>query len=127
MGTLHADPDGGFSLVESLVAMVIFLIMTAAAATAMITGNNASQTSRTRVVETNLARTELNQAVAQPTPSPTTYTVNPGGNAYTVARSVQVMPTPSATGACPTGSVRQITVNVTWAGRSVSMTTAQSC
>ena len=121
--------DGGFTLIESVVSVVIMLIITAAAASAIITSRNAAQVSRTRVVETNLARSDLNQAIAQPSPSPTTYTVTPaaGGNQYTVSRTVQVLPSPSSTGSCPTGAVQQITVTVGWSNRSVSMTTGLSC
>ena len=119
--------DAGFSLVESVVAMVLFMIMSAAGITAVIAGQNATQASRTRVAQTNIARGDLNQARAQPTPSPTTYTATAGANAYVVTRNVQVLPTPSSSGACPTGSLRRIDVTVRWSTRSVNMTTAVAC
>lgn len=133
---LRPHDDGGFALMETVVAMVIFVVVATGAVVAAISGVHASDDSRNRVAATNIAQSDLEQARAIPTPAPASYSTSAANNAqrYTVTREIttytaDATATPSDT-ACPAGGELQIRVTVKWpggAGHEVRAGTVLAC
>lgn len=122
----NARNDDGFTVLEVVVAMTIFVIVAVGAAGGVLNGIKASNSTTNRVGGANVAQSDLDQARVQPTPSPTSYATNaPSGGSYTVTRTV-TMPTPSGSTACPAGSEMTISVVVTGPGRSTSSVKMQT-
>jgi prepilin-type N-terminal cleavage/methylation domain-containing protein len=126
-----ATRDAGFTVIEAIVAMTIFVIVSAAAIAAVFGGIQSSNNTNNRVGAANIAQSDLEQARAQGTPSATSYPTAPtsGGPTFQVTRSV-TMPPPSATATCPDGSSIKVGVTVSGpgnSGRSVSMSTVIAC
>jgi prepilin-type N-terminal cleavage/methylation domain-containing protein len=114
------DADGGFTITEVVVAMAIFLLVATGAVIGTTAGIHSSADTQARVGAVNIAQSDLEQARANPTPAPTSYTTSagPAGRQYTVSRSVaavSVTPTPSTSG-CPPWGEQQISVTVRWSG-----------
>ena len=102
--------DAGFSIVEVMVALAIFALVSVGAVAGAIAGTRASDSAKNRVTSVNVAQNDLDQARANPTPSPVSYTTVPasGGATYTVTRSVAPGPDDS----CSAGGERRISVVV---------------
>ena len=133
------ESDGGFALVEVLVGMIIFAIVSAGATLAIIGGAQSNSVSQARVGAANIAQQALQRAESLPraslaaTPS-TTSTVTVGSATYSVQR--QVTYTPATASACPTtivsGTPYAMVVHVVVSGtgqnsRSVTMDTVLAC
>lgn len=118
----HADaPDAGFTLVEAIVSLTLFAIVSAAAVLALVTGIRGENDTSDRVTAAQLAQQATDRARAMPraalTAVPSTSSPQPvGGKTYTVTRVVTA-PTP----ACPAANetlapgdvaVRKIIVHV---------------
>ncbi len=84
-------PDAGFTLVEVVVALVIFVLVSTAAVTLLIIGLRTVRENADRVIASSIARGEveaLQAAGAESlTPGTSTRTVTQDGIAYTVTRS----------------------------------------
>lgn len=97
--------DAGFTLMEVLVSMMIFAIISAAAVTAVISGIHGASATDRRVGTSNIAQQTIQQAQNAPratlaaSPSATS-TVSAGSVKYRVTRTVTFAPTTAT--ACPT-------------------------
>ena len=114
---LGGAADGGFTMIETIVALTIFVVISVAATAAVVAGTNAAKTSRNRVTGTNVVQSDLEQARTLPTPASTAYVTAPAGasDTYSVSRTV-TMPSPSGGTACPAGSLIKISSVVSWSG-----------
>jgi type II secretion system protein I len=126
-----ATREAGFTVIEAIVAMTIFVIVSAAAIAAVFGGIQSSNNTDNKIGAANIAQSDLEQARAEGTPSPTSYPTAPtsGGPTLHVTRRV-TMPAPSASATCPDGSSIQVGVTVTGpgtSGGSVSMSTVIAC
>ena len=114
--------DTGFSLIEAVVSMVIFAIVSTAAVTAVLTGITSTHLTTTRVAATNIAQQDIQnaraQAPAQVSASGYPLTVTQGNTTYTVAR--QLSYSPSGASSCPSSGTPggpyyvNVTDIVTW-------------
>lgn len=123
--------DEGFTVLEVVVAVAIFVTVGAAAGTAVVGGIRSTTTTDNRIGGSNIAQSDLEQARAQSTPSPTSYATTPpnGTGSYQVTRTV-TMPTPSAGANCPAGREIGISVVVTGPGSATTryqMSTVIAC
>lgn len=120
--------DGGFTMIETIVALTIFVVISVAATAAVIAGTRAAQASRNRVTGTNIVQSDLEQARSQPTPASTAYATAPGGasDTYSVTRTV-VMPSPSGGSVCPAGKLIKISSVASGGGQSVRADTVLAC
>lgn len=122
----QTDSDTGFTLIEVVTSVAILATVSAAVAMAVVSGINASGSTNRRVTGANIAQADIEQARAQPTPSPTSYPTQAagGGGSYTVTRTVVVPAN------CPIGSDMRIQVVVSGPGTSkntVTMSTVLAC
>ncbi len=78
--------DAGFTLIEVLVAITVFAIISGALGTVLMRSTKMSFTNRGRVVAANLASQQLEflRNIADPMSAPTQKTVNTGGVNYTI-------------------------------------------
>jgi Tfp pilus assembly protein PilV len=123
--------DDGFSLVEVIVAMSLFVIVSISTLIALVTLVQVTSNTQNRVAASNLARQEVERlrgenstssqldaaAITQTTVHGTTYTITP-------------TMTPVSTVICNPGSSRQVTVVVSWNNsgkRTVRYDTVLSC
>lgn len=122
--------DDGFTLVEVLVAMTLFVIISVSALASLITLEQVTNMTQKRVTASNLARQEIerlrgeNLSVSQLDAAATYPSV--GGTKYTITPTMA----PGATVTCTAGSSRQVTVVVSWnasGARSVRYDTVLSC
>lgn len=128
--------DEGFTLIEVVVAFVIFMIVAGAGTLVIITGQHSARTTNTQVASTNIAQQEIERARALPraslTAAPTqTTTTTLGGQSYSATRTISYLP---ANTPCPTGVATDaphkiaVTVTVTSStGRTVRMDTVLAC
>ena len=122
--TESRNREGGFTLIEVVVAIVLFSIISASAIAAISSAIKTSNLTRYRIAATNLAQQNLELARQQPTglatATATASTAAIGRQTYTVSRNVSVSAvatptgTTSATSSCPVGSVLQVSVQVRW-------------
>jgi prepilin-type N-terminal cleavage/methylation domain-containing protein len=129
-GTAAAD-DEGFTLVEVLVSITIFVVVSVASMTALYTLVKSTSITQNRVAAASLARQEIERlrgqnltaaqldaaAIRSSSVHGTTFTITP-----TMA--------PAATATCTAGAKRQVTVVVSWnnsGSRSVRYDTVLSC
>jgi prepilin-type N-terminal cleavage/methylation domain-containing protein len=141
LGGAHGEhEDGGFTLVEALVSLTIFVIVAAAAALAIVTGISGNNASSDRVGAAQVAQQESDRARAMSkdvlTATPVaTSTATRGSKQYTVQRTVSYIGGTSCPTALPTGTAtatpREIRVNVVvtvpGSGRTVTMDTVLAC
>ena len=118
--------EGGYSLVELLVAVTIFGLVFAAVSAGMGGALNVTRNNRNRSVAAYLAATRLDEArlasFASVTPGRTVSTATVSGTAYTLTRDVTWVTPTSTTSSCnmPNGSsgaavaYKRISVQVTW-------------
>lgn len=119
----EARGDSGFSLIEAIVALTIFAVISAAAVTASVNGIKITHLTTARVTAANLAQQDLDMARAVDPSAVTTSgyprTVTQGNTTYTIARSI----TYSSGASCPTTPSAGVqyyltlTDNVTWNGQ----------
>lgn len=120
----RVSDDAGFTLIEVLVAALIFAVVATGAVVAAIGGVQSTDDSRNRTTATNIAQTDLEQARAVPTPTAASYSTapTPGGQSYGVVRTV------TAPNNCAAGQERQISVTVSWANsHSLTQDTVVAC
>ena len=141
LGYAHGvHEDGGFTLVEALVSLTIFVIVAAAAALAIVTGITGNNASSDRVGAAQVAQQESDRARAMSKDALTatplaTSTATRGSKQYTVQRTVSYIGGTSCPTALPTGTAtatpREIRVNVVvtvpGSGRTVTMDTVLAC
>lgn len=146
--------DDGFSLIEVMVAFILFMIVSASATVAIANATKTSSTTGSKIAATNLAQQYLQQARALPVASLTaglnipamptqvgngTYTVSQSACLATAASTAAGQPTcaAGAPSACPTPAARvsgtqymlNVSVNVTMPDgkRTVVENTVLSC
>ncbi|GAB2482269.1 type IV pilus modification PilV family protein [Jatrophihabitans fulvus] len=137
---LHpTDSDGGFTLVEALVALTIFVMVAAAGTMAVVTGIRSENDTGDRVAATQIARQEVERAGAMPRTAlsglPSSTSVTRGSKTYAVTRSVSPAPGGSpcpAPSAAPSGTAVQkvlvtVRVAVPGSGRSVRLDSVLAC
>ncbi len=118
-----AHGDSGFTLIEAVVSLTIFAIVSAAAVSASVNGIELTHLTTNRVTAANLAQQDLDmaRAVQAGSVSATGYprTVTKGSTTYTINRSI----TYSSGTSCPTTAAAGVqyyltlTDTVTWAGQ----------
>lgn len=112
-----ADQDGGFSLLESVIAFTMFMIVLVSVTSLLVTTVRETALMRDRTAAINLATQQIELMRVQ---NMTGQGINTGGVttlhgvAYTVA--VTASPTFTVNPACQSGSSRQVNVTVSWNG-----------
>jgi type II secretory pathway pseudopilin PulG len=116
--------DAGISLVEVLVAMSVFVLVSASFLSALTVGFGMSRSNRARVVATNLAASDLDQVRngAYDRVLSATYSTTVGSDRYTVIRTVRPQLANSSAGPCTGGTgirevYKKVTVKVDWSNR----------
>ncbi len=132
------DGDDGFTLVEVIVAFVIFMVVAGGATFTVLGGLQSSRATHSQVSGTNVAQQEIERARSMPrasltaTPTATTTTVL-GSEKYTSTRTISYLPNGAS---CPTGIATDaphkiaVTVTVTWPsskGKTIRMDTVLAC
>ncbi len=114
--------DGGFTLIEVMVASLLFIVLATSATLALGQLMKASGTAEARVVATSLATRQIETArsIAATAITNSSYTVTRGGRTYTVAQTA-ALDTAAGTGSACEGvsgaaGFQRVTVNVTWPG-----------
>lgn len=109
-----AGDDGGFTVVEVVVAFLLFAIVGTAAIAAVVNATKTSHMTQQRIQAADLAQQDIAQSVAAyeagTLPSSTTYTATSGSESFTVTRTVAFVG--SAT-ACSSGNAFTVHVQVT--------------
>lgn len=120
---LKASADDGISLVEVVVALMVFSIIALGVGYSALTILRITEDTRSREVATNLATTELDIARAMPDPFDVlnaTSTKVVGGTTFTIKRVTSWVTTSGADVACGTGTgtlqSKRVNVTVTWNG-----------
>jgi prepilin-type N-terminal cleavage/methylation domain-containing protein len=117
--------DTGFSLIEAVVSMTIFAIVSTAAVTAVLTGITSTHLTTTRVTASNIAQQDIQSARAEAPAQVSAVgyprTVTQGITTYTVSRQVSFSPAGSS--GCPSAGTAggpfyvNVTDTVTWTGQ----------
>jgi prepilin-type N-terminal cleavage/methylation domain-containing protein len=110
------SPDAGFSLIESVVALTLFVVIAGAATAWLINTINLTTLSRDRLEATALASQQLEKIreernVGQELDA-TTHTVT----FHNVTFDVVATTNPAINTYCPSGQSRQVSVVVNWTG-----------
>ena len=124
-----ARNDGGFTVVEVVVSLVLFVIVAAAATSAIVNALATSNTTNNRVTATGLAQQALAQARADQAAVIATHDLTSVSGPYTVTRTALV-PVNVNGEVCPAGDTISVTVVVTWingGNRSVRLDTVMAC
>lgn len=126
---LAGGDDHGFSLVEVLVALTLFMIVSAAAIWWLVETIKLTGTIRDRVAASNVATQELEKIRAERNSGQQLDSGTISVNLHDVTFSVQSVLNPSGAATCATGSSRQVTVVVTWPNSSsgVRLTSELAC
>lgn len=122
---LRAAPEGGFSLVEMLAALIVFALIAMAVSTSFIRGIDLGRTNRERVAAANLAAADLDLArdtdvtALAGSQALTKRTETVDGRTYYVSRQVQWVSKNATGGPCDGGSgsrlaYLRVDANVTW-------------
>ncbi|SHH61744.1 Type II secretory pathway, pseudopilin PulG [Jatrophihabitans endophyticus] len=121
---VEAGDDGGFTVVEALVAFVLLAVVSAAAIVAIANTTKTSKRSTDRVTAANLVQQDLQaaRALRYPNyPAARSATTVVGTTSYTLTRSVSATTPAGATiGACPATPdftnrpYMVVTTTVTW-------------
>jgi type II secretory pathway pseudopilin PulG len=116
--------DSGISMIEVLVAMSVFVLVSASFLSALTVGFGMSRSNRARVVATNLAASDLDQVRhgRYDRVLSATYATTVGNDRYTVVRTVRPQLANSAAGPCTGGTgirevYKKVTVKVDWSNR----------
>lgn len=122
----NAPDDAGFTVLECLVAFVLFAVLAGASTMAIVNANQTSNSSRDRVTAADLAQQDIQQARSLRDgvypQAVAAHTVTVGTKRYTVSRSVTACPaTTDSNNQALTwqpGQVTsmQVTTTVTWTG-----------
>lgn len=108
--------DAGFTLVETVVAFTIFMILVGSATFWLVKTIQLTGTTRNRVAAANLAAQEVETIRGAHNNGKqldaTTHDVKLHNTTFTVTPALS----PGADDDCPTGSTRRVTVTVTWNG-----------
>lgn len=116
--------EAGFSLIEVIIAMMVFMIIATAVAYTMTSALKVTKESRSRVEAANLASQEidLDRSTANVfNLLDTTRSVSVNGQSFTIKRTTQWVSDPNVAQSCGTGGggslrYKRINVSVTWAG-----------
>lgn len=125
-----AADDAGFTIIEVMVAMMVFAIISIGVAYGITNALVLTQDSRSRQVALNLASQDIDRlrslvqtdgdAILDVTQS--TQSARVGGQSFTVSRSVAWVSSDGSSGACGTGSgtlaYKSVTEKVTWRTKS---------
>lgn len=117
--------DGGYSVIEVLVSMTLFMGLAAAIVMLLLTSLNYAESNDNRVIAAGLAAAQVEQARAVDPPSAlsaATTTVVRDGTTFTIKRVLLPV-----TGCSSPGNTRTITVSVSWTGSSVTSDTMRAC
>ncbi|WP_339619107.1 prepilin-type N-terminal cleavage/methylation domain-containing protein [uncultured Salinibacterium sp.] len=113
--------DAGMSLLEVLVAMMIFAIVSLGVLQSLTTVLSVTRDNRARVVAANLASQEIDlarDAADVFTLGDATYTTSLNGDDFTIIRSTQWVPSSNTAAACGTGGgtlqYKRVNVAVSW-------------
>jgi prepilin-type N-terminal cleavage/methylation domain-containing protein len=136
----NSADESGFSIIEVMVAMMVFAILAVGIAGSLTSGLVLTNSSRAREVAINLASQDVDQmrmrALGTPagvfdvtsTASPVTFTV--GGASYSLTRTVNWVTTTGGSGACGTGSgtlaYKSVVDTVSWRQHSNVMSTSMT-
>lgn len=119
----RARSDEGMSLVEVVVALMVFALIALGVGYSTITILKMTEDTRSRQVATNLATSEIDTARGLQDPflvTNTTKTAVVSGKTYTIVRSSSWVTTTGADIGCGTGSgtlqSKRVNVTVTWTG-----------
>lgn len=110
-----ASDDSGFSLLESVIAFGIFMIVLVSVSSMLVSAGRLTTTTRDRTAAANLAAEQIELMREQNANGQGVNTGGPillRGITYTVAVSAF----PAFNGACASGSSRQVSVTVSWNG-----------
>ncbi len=120
-----ATADAGFTLVEVIVAMVVFSIIAVSVAAAITNSLVITKDARSRSVAQNLASQDLDQARAVAdvfAVQSNTWTSTVQGTPYTITRSVEWQSSATTATACGTGTgtlqYKVVRDSITWPGSS---------
>ncbi|HEX4392388.1 MAG TPA: prepilin-type N-terminal cleavage/methylation domain-containing protein [Mycobacterium sp.] len=132
--------DAGFSIVEVMVALMVFAVLAVCIAGSLTSGLVLTNASRGREVAINLASQDVDNmritALGTPagvfsvtsTPSPIVYTV--GGAKFSLSRTVDWVTTTGGSGACGTGSgtlaYKSVVDKVSWKENSNTFSTTMT-
>lgn len=118
-----AQPDSGVSLIEVIIAMLVFAIIAVGVGYSTVTILKITDDTRARQVATNLATTAIDAARSIPDPFDIvnlTTTQVVGDTTYTIVRSTSWVETSGADVGCGTGTgtlqAKRVNVTVTWNG-----------
>lgn len=118
--------DGGFTLIETVVAMLVFAILSSGVVASTITISRMTADNRSRIVATDLAAqaTDAVRLAGDPfTVYSGTTTQSVGGRTYTVARTATWVGSSGTDATCGSATnlqYKRITVTVTWPGMAVT-------
>jgi type II secretory pathway pseudopilin PulG len=108
--------DNGFSLVESVVALTLFIVLAGAATAWLITTIHLTSLTRNRLEASSLATQELEKIREERNVG---QVLDSGVRVVTfhnVAFNVNATLNPGTSGSCATGQSRQVSVVVSWTG-----------
>lgn len=127
--------DEGISLVEVIVALMIFMVVSVGLVYSLTAALRINRDSVDQEVAANLAATEIDavRSVSDPfTVADKTYSTTVGGKKYTVTRDQGWVAADGSTGNCGTGSTganlqyKRVNVSVDWVGRRAGSAVATS-
>ncbi|BDZ45120.1 prepilin-type N-terminal cleavage/methylation domain-containing protein [Naasia aerilata] len=130
---LRRTNDDGFTIIEVVVAMMVFAIIALGVSFSTITTIRMTGDARSREVAANLAASEIDAVRAAPDPFTVldaTRTVTIDGTRYTVARSAGWVSTTGTSSGCGTGTgnlqYKRVNVAVSWSGQLNSNSAARA-
>lgn len=119
----QSEPDSGMTLIELVVAMMVFAVLATGIAYTMIATLSATRDVRSREVATNLAAQEIDLARSAGdvfSLVDANRTIRVGGLDYTIARSTMWVDSSGGSASCGAGGgalqYKRVNVGVTWPG-----------
>jgi prepilin-type N-terminal cleavage/methylation domain-containing protein len=132
------DPEAGFTIIEIIVAMMIFAIIAVGVAASLTSSLVLTRDARSREVAANLAAQDID-VVRSTSDITKVLPLNPGdpgstvvvdGLTYTITRDVKWVTSGGGDASCGTGDgslqFKHINTRVTWAGRSAAVPAIQA-